>query len=141
MMNENVIYKKSFEFAKRIINLYKFLCENKREFILSKQILRCGTSIGANVNEAIAAQSKRDFISKMAIASKEARETKYWLELLISTDYISKNEKHVSSLQNDIEEIIKILTSIVKTSQENLKKGTTWIKINSTLKIQNSKLF
>jgi four helix bundle protein len=122
-MNENTIYKKSFEFAKRIVNLYKFLCENKKEFILSKQILRCGTSIGANVNEAIAAQSKRDFISKMAIASKEAREIKYWLELLISTDYISKNEKYVSSLQNDIEEIIKILTSIVKTSQENLRKS------------------
>ena len=121
-MNENTIYLKSFEFAKRIVNLYKFLCENKKEFILSKQILRCGTSIGANVNEAIAAQSKRDFISKMAIASKEARETKYWLELLISTNYLSKNEKHVSSLQNDIEEIIKILTSIVKISQENLKK-------------------
>ena len=86
-MNENTIYKKSFEFAKRIVNLYKFLCENKKEFILSKQILRCGTSIGANVNETIAAQSKRDFISeKMAIASKEARETKYWLEPLISTD-------------------------------------------------------
>ncbi len=121
-MNESTIYIKSLEFAKRIVNLYKFLCENKREFILSKQLLRCGTSIGANVNEAIAAQSKKDSISKMAIASKEARETKYWLELLIPTDYISKNEEHVSSLQNDIEKIIKILTSIVKTSQENLKK-------------------
>jgi len=99
-MNENTIYFKSFEFAKRIVNLYKFLCENKTEFILSKQILRCGTSIGANVNEAIAAQSKKDFISKMAIASKEARETKYWLELLISTDYLSKNEKNVLSWIN-----------------------------------------
>jgi four helix bundle protein len=116
------IYKKSFEFSVRIVKLYKFLCSKHNEYIISKQLLRSGTSIGANINEAIAAQSKRDFISKMAIASKEARETKYWLELLISTDYISKNEKHVSSLQNDIEEIIKILTSIVKTSQENLKK-------------------
>ena len=122
-MNENTIYLKSFEFAKRIVKLYKFLCENKKEFILSKQILRCGTSIGANVNEAIAAQSKKDFISKMAIASKEARETKYWLELLISADYLSKNEKYILSLQDDIEEIIKILTSIVKTSQENLRKS------------------
>jgi four helix bundle protein len=121
-MNENTIYFKSFEFAKRIVNLYKFLCENQKEFILSKQVLRCGTSIGANVNEAIAAQSKKDFISKMAIASKEARETKYWIKLLIETNYLNEDNKHMQSLVNDIEEIIKILTSIVKTSQKNLKE-------------------
>ena len=122
-MNENTIYTKSFEFAKRIVRLYKFLNEQKNEFVLSKQLLRCGTSIGANVNEAIAAQSKKDFVSKMAIASKEARETKYWIDLLIDTEYLSADEKHVVTLQNDIEEIIKILTSIVKTSQESMKKG------------------
>ncbi len=121
-MNENTIYFKSFEFAKRIVNLYKFLCEDQKEFILSKQVLRCGTSIGANVNEAIAAQSKKDFISKMAIASKEARETKYWIKLLIETNYLNEDNKHMPSLVNDIEEIIKILTSIVKTSQKNLKE-------------------
>jgi four helix bundle protein len=122
-MNDNTIYNKSFEFAKRIVKLFKHLRENKKEFIISKQLLRCGTSIGANVNEAIAAQSKADFISKMSIASKEARETKYWIDLLIATDYLSKTEKHVVSLQKDIDEIIKILTSIVKTSQKNLKKA------------------
>ena len=122
-MNENVIYNKSFEFAKRIVNLYKYLANEKKEYIISKQLLRCGTSIGANVNESIAAQSKKDFISKMAIASKEARETKYWIELLVATNYLSKNEDYVKSLQNDIEEVIKILTSIVKTAQNNLKKA------------------
>jgi len=121
-MNGNTIYKKSFEFAIRIVKLYKFLCNNYKEYTMSKQLLRCGTSIGANVYEAIAAQSKKDFISKMAIASKEARETKYWIDLLIATDYISKTENYVITLQNDIEELIKILTSIVKTSQNNLKK-------------------
>lgn len=121
-MNDNTIYNKSFEFAKRIVKLFKHLREIKKEFIISKQLLRCGTSIGANVNEAIAAQSKADFISKMSIASKEARETKYWIDLLIATDYLTKTEDHVITLKNDIEEIIKILTSIVKTSQENLKK-------------------
>ena len=123
VMNENTIYNKSFAFAKRIVKLYKFLNGKKKEFVLSKQLLRCGTSIGANVNEAIAAQSKKDFVSKMAIASKEARETKYWIDLLIETDYLSGNEKHAITLQNEIEEIIKILTSIVKTSQENMRKG------------------
>ena len=122
-MNENnTIYNKTFKFAVRIVNLYKFLCKTHREHIISKQLLRCGTSIGANVNEAIAAQSKKDFISKMSIANKEARETKYWIELLIETDYLSTNESYVKSLQKEIEEIIKILTSIVKTSQNNLKK-------------------
>jgi len=121
-MNENVIYSKTFDFSVRIVKLYKFLCEKHKEYVISKQLLRCGTSIGANVNEAISAQSKADFISKMAIASKEARETKYWIELLIETEYLNANENYVKSLQNEIEEIIKILTSIVKTSQENLKK-------------------
>ena len=122
-MNErNTIYVKSFAFAKRIVNLYRFLCERHKEYNLSKQLLRCGTSIGANVNEAIAAQSKKDFIAKMSIASKEARETAYWISLLTETHFLDKNDKHVISLQQEIEEIIKILTAIVKTSQENLKK-------------------
>lgn len=119
-MNENIIYNKVFEFAIRIVNLYKFLCNNHKEFVISKQLLRCGTSIGANVNEAIAAQSKKDFISKMSIANKEARETNYWIKLLIATDFLDKKEDYVKTIQNDIEEIIKILTSIVKTSQERL---------------------
>ena len=121
-MNENMIYNKAFIFAVRIVKLYKFLCSEYREYIMSKQLLRCGTSIGANVNEAISAQSKADFVSKMSIAAKEARETNYWINLLIETDYLKKSENHVQSLQNDIEEIIKILTSIIKTTQINIKK-------------------
>ena len=118
-MSDNIILDKSFEFAIRVVKLYKYLCDDKKEYVLSKQLLRAGTSIGANINEAQAGQSKADFISKMAIASKEARESKYWIDLLIKTDYLDINENHVKSLLNDIEEIIKLLTSIVKTSMEN----------------------
>ncbi len=121
-MNKNSIYTKSFEFSARIVNVYKYLCKEHKEFVMSKQLLRCGTSIGANVHEAIAAQSKADFVSKMSIAAKEARETNYWIQLLIATNYIKNNKGYVQSLQNEIEEIIKILTSIVKTTQENLRK-------------------
>ena len=116
-MNDSVIYKKSFEFAIKIVNLYKNLT-NKKEFVISKQLLRSGTSIGANVAEATAAYSKRDFTSKMSIASKEARETKYWLDLLKATNYLGEKD---FDILNDIDEIIKILTSIIKTSQEKEK--------------------
>lgn len=118
-MTENIVLDKTLSFAVRIVNLYKHLCEVKKEYVLSKQLLKSGTSIGANINEAQAGQSKADFISKMSIASKEARETKYWIDLLIKTDYLNENEMHVRSLVNDIEEIIKLLTSIVKSSQGN----------------------
>ena len=118
-MSGNIILDKSFEFAIRVVKLYKYLCDDKKEYVLSKQLLRAGTSIGANINEAQAGQSKADFIAKMAIASKEARESKYWIDLLIKTDYLNINETHVRSLLNDIEEIVKLLTSIVKSSQEN----------------------
>jgi len=118
-MKDNIILDKSFEFAIRVVKLYKYLCDEKKEYVLSKQLLRAGTSIGANINEAQAGQSKKDFIAKMAIASKEARETKYWIDLLTKTDYLDINENHVHSLISDIEEIIKLLTSIVKSSMEN----------------------
>ena len=116
MKNDNVILDKSFKFSLRIIELYKKLKDNK-EFIISKQLLRSGTSIGANVYESIAAQTRKDFITKISIASKEARESMYWLKLLhesklVDIDYEPYNK--------DIEEIIKILTSIVKTAQEKL---------------------
>jgi four helix bundle protein len=117
MKQENIILDKSFDFAVRIVKLFKYLSNEKKEYILSKQLLRCGTSIGANINEAQAAQSKKDFISKMSISSKEARETKYWIDLLISTDYLKEEDKHVQSLLNDTEEIIKLLTTIIKSSQ------------------------
>ena len=109
---ENIIERKSFEFAVRIINLYKFVVYNKNETILAKQILRSGTSIGANVTEAQKGQSKADFYAKMNIAIKEANETYYWLRLLCVTDYIS--EKEFISLENDIKEIISILVAITK---------------------------
>ena len=116
-MRDNIILDKSFEFAIRVVKLYKYLCDEKKEYVLSKQLLRCGTSIGANINEAQAGQSKADFIAKMSISSKEARESKYWIDLLIKTDYLDINESHVQFILKDIEEIIKLLTSIIKTSQ------------------------
>ena len=92
MKRENIIQEKSFAFAVRMINLYKYLCEEKKEFVLSKQILRSGTSIGANVEESIGGQSDKDFLTKVTIAYKEARETVYWLKLLLATDYLNKEQ-------------------------------------------------
>lgn len=112
----NVISDKSKAFAVRIVKLYQYLCADKKEFVLSKQLLRCGTSIGANVKEAIRGQSKPDFISKMSIALKEASETEYWLELLYETGFLDK--KQFDSIYADNQELLKILTSIVKSSNE-----------------------
>jgi four helix bundle protein len=116
MKKENVIKEKSFCFALKIIALYKMLTEEK-EYILSKQLLRSGTSIGANIEESTAAQSPNDFIHKLSIASKEARETKYWLLLLQQSRFTNKDYGYSSYLK-DIDEIINILTSIIKTMQE-----------------------
>ena len=118
MKKENLIRDKSYKFALEVISLYSMLKEQK-EFIISKQLLRSGTSIGANVEEALAAQSKKDFISKMSIASKEARETNYWLRLLRDSG-ISKGIDF-SDIIDKSQEMIRILTSIVKTSQEKLR--------------------
>lgn len=115
---DSLIYKKAFNFAISIISLYKQLCNEKNEYILSKQILRSGTSIGANIKEALQASSKRDFLMKMNIALKEASETDYWLDLLQSTNYIDTEAS--SSIITECKEIIKILSSIVKTTKENL---------------------
>ena len=112
-MANSIIQEKSFQFALSIIALYKKM-QAKHEFVLSKQLLRSGTSIGANVEEATAAQSRRDFLAKMSIASKEARETKYWLRLLQESELVSVD---LSSEMSQIEEIIRILTAIVKTTQ------------------------
>ena len=114
MKTENTIVDKSKAFAVRIINLYKYLCDEKKEFVLSKQLLRSGTSIGANVKEAIRGQSKDDFAHKMNISLKEASETEYWIELLCETDYITKQQ--FDSIIADCTELIKILTSIIKLS-------------------------
>ena len=113
MKTGNIIQDKSFAFAVRIVKLYKYLAEEKNEFVLSKQLLRCGTSIGANVEEAIGGQSDKDFYAKLTIAYKEARETKYWIRLLKETDCL--NTVETESLLLDIEEILKIIGSIQKT--------------------------
>lgn len=109
----SIIQQKSFAFALEIIRLYKQL-QAEREFVLSKQLLRSGTSIGANVEEASAAQSRRDFLSKMSIAAKEARETRYWLRLLQESELVSLD---LASELAQVDEIIRILTAIVKTTQ------------------------
>ena len=113
---ENVIVTKSKDFAVRIIRAYKYLTAEKSEYIMSKQLLRSGTSIGANVKEAIRGQSKPDFYATLNIALKEASEAEYWLEILYETDYIDK--KLYESINSDCEEIIKLLVSITKTQQK-----------------------
>lgn len=112
---DNVIENKSFQFAIRIVRLYKFLCEEKKEYILSKQLLRAGTSIGANITESQQAQSKPDFVSKISIALKEASETKYWIKLLGATEYLSENQ--TKSILDDCVEIEKILVTILKSAK------------------------
>lgn len=116
-MKNNIIKDKSFAFSLRVVQLYKFLCEDKKEYVMSKQVLRSGTAIGALVRESEHAESKADFIHKLAIALKEANETEYWLELLFQSEYITKES--FESIQKDIHEILKLLTSIVKTSKLN----------------------
>ena len=111
----NVIEEKSKSFALRIIRLYQYLREKKNEYVLSKQVVRSGTSIGANVKEAIRGQSKPDFYSKLYISLKEASETEYWLELLMESGYIE--EDHFGSIYADCQEIIKLLVSITKTQK------------------------
>lgn len=118
-MKESIVQQKSFQFSLKIISLYKELIK-ENEYIVSKQLLRSGTSIGANIEEALAGQSKREFTAKMSISSKEARESKYWLRLLKQSELTSID---VDSLILDIDELIRILTSIVKTSQQNLTKN------------------
>ena len=113
---DNIIAEKSFSFAIRIVNLYKYLHTQKREFIMAKQLLRCGTSIGANIAESQNAQSTADFLSKLNIALKEATETKYWLRLLHSTEYLSNEQ--FDSIYSDSVEIEKILVAIVKSIKE-----------------------
>ena len=114
-MKENVVKEKSFEFALRIIKAYKYLSREQQEFILPKQMLRSGTSIGALIKEGEHAQSKADFINKMNIALKEANETEYWLMLLKESEYI--DEKSYDSIHQDCSELIKLLASIVKTAK------------------------
>lgn len=118
MKESNPVKDKSKAFAVRIINLYKHLCSTQQEYVMSKQLLRSGTSIGANVAEALCGISKKDFLAKMYIAFKECVETQYWLELLSETEFLSKNE--FESINNDCEELRKLLSSITKSTGESL---------------------
>ena len=117
-MADNIVKDKSRLFAIRIIKLYKYLYDTKKEYVISKQLLRCGTSIGANIGEAHNAMSKKEFIAKMNISLKEAAETEYWLDLLKESEYIKLNE--FESINSDCEEIKKLLISIIKTSNKSL---------------------
>lgn len=116
-MKESIVFDKSKSFALRIIALYKYLCDEKREFVLSKQLLRSGTSIGANIAEASCAYSSKEFLAKMYIAFKECAETAYWLELLYKAQYL--NQPEFDSINTDCTELQKILSSITKTMKTN----------------------
>lgn len=119
-MSESVLREKSYDFAKRFVKLYQFITAEKSEYVLSKQILRSGTSIGANVEEAGQGQSKADFVHKLSVAQKEAFETDYWIRLLRDTNYLT--EKQADSLLNDCRELQKIITSSIKTVKANVDK-------------------
>jgi four helix bundle protein len=118
MKVDNQIVTDSKTFAVRIIKLYKYLTEEKKEFVISKQVLRSGTSIGANISESVFAQSRMDFVSKMSIALKEANETKYWLELLVETDYLT--EEQYKSVAENVKKIIGTLVNIVNSTKNNV---------------------
>lgn len=118
-MKENIVKAKSFNFSIRTVKLFQYLQTEKKEFILSKQLLRSGTSVGALVREAEHSESKADFIHKLSIAQKEMNETLYWLELLKHTNYL--NQEQFDSINSDATELIKLITSIIKTTKSNLK--------------------
>lgn len=115
-MKDNIVREKAFQFALNSIELYKLLTA-KNEYVLSKQFLRSATSIGANIEEATAAYSKKDFVAKLSISSKEARESLYWLKLIEASNYINFD---FANIKNEADELIKLLTAIVKTTQQNL---------------------
>ena len=116
MIENNVVKEKSMRFAIRIVDMYKYLSDAKQEYVISKQLLRSGTSIGANICEGIYAQSKSDFISKVSISLKEAAETEYWLELLSKTGYLT--EKEYNSINEDCRELIRLLIAITKSAKQ-----------------------
>lgn len=121
-MKDSIIHSKALNFAIRMVNLYKYLTSEKSEYVMSKQLLRSGTSIGANISESLSAESDFDFIHKLSISQKEANETAYWLELLVKTEYI--NQQQYSSLSNDCQELRKILSSIILTKKQKLSSNS-----------------
>lgn len=120
-MKENIVKQKSYNFALDVVKTYRYLTKEQREFVMSKQLLRSGTSVGANVEEALAAGSRKDFIYKMTIASKEARESLYWLRLLIDSGYLNSTRHEKLLIQS--EEIVKILIAIVKNTSMDENKS------------------
>jgi four helix bundle protein len=118
-MRESIVYDKSLNFAERIVNLYKYMIDVKSETVMSKQLLRCGTSIGANISEALAAESSADFIHKLSISQKEINETIFWLELMRRTKYLSYEQ--TDSMMTDCNELKKMISSIILTTKQNLK--------------------
>lgn len=118
MKEENIVRDKSYAFALRIVKAYKYLAEEKKEYVLSKQLLKCGTSVGANIEEAIGGQTPKDFFAKLNVSYKEARETMYWLRLLKDSDIL--NEKESDSLMIDSDEFFKIIGTIIKTMKIKL---------------------
>lgn len=119
MNSDNAVLDKSFQFSIRIVRLYQHLCSESKEYVLSKQLLRCGTSIGANINEAQYAITKNDFLNKMYIALKECAESMYWIELLFRTDYLT--ESQYTSILSDCRELHNLLSSITKTTRESIQ--------------------
>lgn len=117
MARDSIVGEKSLAFAKRIAKCYRYLKDKKKESIMSKQLLRCGTSIGANIREGLYAQSRKDFISKLNIALKEAGETDYWLDVIHSAEYFTDDE--FTSLKDDNDQLLKLLISIIKKTKEN----------------------
>ena len=131
MEAENTAKYKSKKFALRIVKLYKYMCDDKREFIMSKQILRSGTSIGANLAEAECAISKKDFLAKVYISLKECAETKYWLELFFEAEYLTESE--YNSLNSDCEELRKMLSSTTKTMSSTLNSSNSKLQVGKVL--------
>ena len=131
MRKESIVYDKAFNFAIKIVKLYKYLCENKKEFILSKQLIRSGTSIGANIAEGLEGQSTKDFVSKLSKALKEAVESRYWIDLLKETEYLTEEQYNI--INNDITELIKMLTRIIKTTKEKMINWFRFLTINCQL--------
>ncbi len=123
MKQENIVAEKSYAFALRIVKLYKYLCEEKHDYIIGRQLFRSGTSIGANIKEGQQAQSPLDFISKLSIALKEASETEYWIQLLGDSQYLTIEQ--TQSILLDCQELIKLLTSIIKKKKDNLRNNPT----------------
>jgi len=117
-MRDNVIKTKSYDFALRVVKLYKHLISEQKEYVLSKQLLRSGTSVGANIEEGLSGQSKKDFIAKLFISLKEAKESHYWIRLLRDSDYLDK--ELAESFLKDVDELISILTAIIKSTKNNL---------------------